>query len=333
MRSDQLACHEIGEIGNAGQQDVDVLGEPDDYQAALRADGEVELVIIGRGVFRAQLTQIALPRVRLVAGVEDLARIAFISVPVHLIRISLPVRSGVPLCCDGILSSADEIVTHGPRQRMHERNEGRCYWRTIWLPTRVLVKYGRPMIGAAFDGPFGMVRWRPPHEALRRLNRLHDEAIRMSHDRPLVTAQVDAMRGLEMDLIAILMECMQGAPTEMSTRSNDRHTEIMGQFEDILHTYPERPPSVADICTALGVRDRTLRVCCQTHLGMGPRLYMRLRNMHLARQALRRADPGCTRISEVAHRFGFDDLSRFAASYRDQFGELPSVTVRRNTSQ
>jgi AraC-like DNA-binding protein len=308
-----------------------VLCEPDDYQAALRTDGDVELVVVGRGVFRAQMTQIALPRVRLVAGLEDLARIAFISVPARRVRISLPIRSGAALFRDGNPSSTDEIVIHGPGQRIHERTEGRCRWRIIWFPTQDLVEYGRAMIGAAFDDPFGVDHWRPTHEALRRLNRLHDNAIRMSHDRPLVTAQTDAMRGLEMDLIAILMECMQGAPTDASSRANDRHTEIMGRFEDLLRASPERPPSVADVCAALGVADRTLRMCCEAYLGMGPRLYMRLRNMHLARRVLRQADPGSMRISEVAHRFGFD-LGRFAASYRDQFGELPSVTVQRNTS-
>jgi AraC-like DNA-binding protein len=310
-----------------------VLGEPDDYQAALRTDGDVELVVVGRGVFRAQVTQIALPRVRLVAGLEDLARIAFISVPARRVRISLLVRSGAALFRDGNPSSTDEIVIHGPGQRIHERTEGRCRWRIIWFPTQGLVEYGRPMIGAAFGDPFGVDHWRPTHEALRRLNRLHDDAIRLSHDRPLVTAQTDAMRGLEMDLIAILMECMQGVPTDASTRANDRHTEIMGRFGDLLRACPERPPSVADVCAALGVPDRTLRMYCEAYLGMGPRLYMRLRNMHLARRALRRAYPGSTRISEVAHRFGFDHLGRFAASYRDQFGELPSVTVRRNISQ
>jgi AraC-like DNA-binding protein len=308
-----------------------VLAEPDDYQAALGTDGEVELVVVDRGMFRAQLTQVALPRVRLVAGVEDLARVAFISVPVQLVRISLPVRSGVPLFCDGILSGADEIVIHGPGQRLHERTNGRCRWRAIWFPTRNLVEYGRPMIGAAFADPFGVNRWRPTPKALRQLIRLHEDAIRMSHDRPLVITQTDAMRGLEMDLIATLMECMQGAPIDANTKANDRHTEIMGRFEDILRARPERSPSVADICTLLGVRDRTFRVCCQTHLGMGPRLYMRLRNMHLARRALRRADPGSANISEVAHRFCFNNPGRFAASYRGQFGELPSMTIRRNS--
>jgi AraC-like DNA-binding protein len=309
-----------------------VLGEPDDYQAALRIDGDVELVVVGRGVFRAQVTQIALPRVRLVAGLEDLARIAFSGVPARRVRISLPVRSGAALFRDGVLASADEIVIHGPGQRIHERTEGRCRWRIIWFSTQDLVEYGRPMIGAAFGNPFGVDHWRPTHEALRRLNRLHDDAIRMSHDRPLVTAQTDAMRGLEMDLIAILMECMQGAPTDASTRANDRHAEIMGRFEDLLRACPERPPSVADVCAALGVPDRTLRLCCAAYLGMGPRQYMRLRNMHLARRALREADPGSVRISEVAHQFGFDDLGRFTTSYCDQFGELPSVTVQRNSS-
>ena len=78
-----------------------VLGEPDDYQAVLRMDGEVDLLVIGRGVFRAGLIRVALPRMCLVAGAEQLARIAFIRVPTRLVHIAQPVRSGAALFRNG----------------------------------------------------------------------------------------------------------------------------------------------------------------------------------------------------------------------------------------
>jgi transcriptional regulator GlxA family with amidase domain len=43
---------------------------------------------------------------------------------------------------------------------------------------------------------------------------------------------------------------------------------------------------------------------------------------------LREADPHVTTVSQVAGRWGFLYLGRFAAAYREKFGERPSDTLR-----
>jgi hypothetical protein len=49
-----------------------VFGEPDNFEAALRADGVSTLLVTARGQFRARLTQITLQHMHLLAGVEGL---------------------------------------------------------------------------------------------------------------------------------------------------------------------------------------------------------------------------------------------------------------------
>ena len=88
-------------------------------------------------------------------------------------------------------------------------------------------------------------------------------------------------------------------------------------------------PSVVDVCAKLEVSDRALRLCCNEHLGIGPHRYLHLRQLHLTRRALRYSSPGVTRVSDVARRYGFGGSGRFSAAYREQFGELPSETIRR----
>jgi AraC family ethanolamine operon transcriptional activator len=63
---------------------------------------------------------------------------------------------------------------------------------------------------------------------------------------------------------------------------------------------------------------------------MGPKHYLLLRRMHLARRALREATTDAT-VTDVATRYGFWQLGRFAVDYQSLFGESPSATLRRQS--
>jgi len=80
-----------------------------------------------------------------------------------------------------------------------------------------------------------------------------------------------------------------------------------------------------EICSTLGVAERTLRDICREHLGMGPHRYLLLRRLDRARQALRQARGS---VTEIAYDYGFTELGRFARIYRQRFGETPSMTLR-----
>ena len=64
-------------------------------------------------------------------------------------------------------------------------------------------------------------------------------------------------------------------------------------------------------------------------LGMGAMQYLRRRRLELAHRALRAANPHEDTVAEIAMRYGFWELGRFAGTYRARFGEPPSATLRR----
>jgi AraC-like DNA-binding protein len=103
----------------------------------------------------------------------------------------------------------------------------------------------------------------------------------------------------------------------------------MIRLEEVLAEHLSQPPSITEFCELLGVSDRTLRSCCAEFLGMSPARYVRLRQLREVRSALRDADPDTTNVAEIAHRFGFAELGRFAGTYRATFGETPSTTLQR----
>ncbi|WP_346910098.1 helix-turn-helix domain-containing protein [uncultured Roseibium sp.] len=86
-------------------------------------------------------------------------------------------------------------------------------------------------------------------------------------------------------------------------------------------------PSVVDICTALGVSERTLRYAFREYVGLSPVAYLRACRLNRVRAVLAASDPQETTITQVAMRFGFLHLGRFAGDYKRMFGEMPSVTL------
>jgi AraC-like DNA-binding protein len=305
-----------------------VFREPDDFEAVLRQDGCVNLLVTGQGSFRARLIRIALHQLRLVMAEEFLARISFHCVPSDVILVSIALGHDRPLIWGGTSTGADEIVTLSAGHRAHVRSVARSHWGTIVVPTRLLVSKSEVLTGRAVVVPGGVCRWRPSAKACRHLTRLHSRAARAANVRADATTTSQVARALEQELINAIIACLSEAPLAVSSDTYDRHANIMGRLEDLLQARPDKAFTSAELCAALDVSGRTLRTCCGDHLGMGPNRYIRVRRMHGIRRALRTADPATARVSRLADQYGFGEAGRFAGVYRAWFGESPSVTLQ-----
>jgi AraC-like DNA-binding protein len=266
-----------------------VFSEAEDFEAALRAEGCLALLVTGAGQFRARLTQVALHRLRLTAAEEQLSRLAFVAVPADMIlvllargRVSAPVWGGVRL-------GTDEIMTLGAGQRLHMRTDGPCRWGSIWLPATELVQYGRVLTGANFAVP-SAARWRRPRPAMsRHLRHLHSAAIGLVERRSNAFIGGEAAHGLEQQLIETLVECLSTGSAIEATCGTIAHQHIAVRFEALLHTRPERAFRIAEICKTLEIPARTLCIACEEQLGMGPAEYVRRRRMQQLDRAVQRS--------------------------------------------
>jgi len=87
--------------------------------------------------------------------------------------------------------------------------------------------------------------------------------------------------------------------------------------------------TVAAVASASGISLRALQEGFRRYLDTTPRAYLhevRLRRVH---SELTAADPASTTVTQVAARWGFLQPGRFAARYRERFGEPPASTLRR----
>ncbi|WP_436530514.1 AraC family transcriptional regulator [Actinoplanes sp. HUAS TT8] len=97
---------------------------------------------------------------------------------------------------------------------------------------------------------------------------------------------------------------------------------------DAMRAQPGRPFTVADLADIAGVGSRALQQSFARYVGMPPMTYLKQLRLSMVHDSLRAADPGATTVAQVAYRYGFTHLGRFAAAYRERYNVSPSETLR-----
>jgi AraC-like DNA-binding protein len=105
---------------------------------------------------------------------------------------------------------------------------------------------------------------------------------------------------------------------------------VVRRVVELIDSAPETAFTVADLAECAGVSERSLHAAFRRQLGTSPMAYVRRRRLDQAHDELLRLDPSAgVRVTDVALRHGFAHTGRFAAAYRERFGEPPSATLRR----
>src|SRR6516225_2940411 len=98
---------------------------------------------------------------------------------------------------------------------------------------------------------------------------------------------------------------------------------------DLLRADSARAWTVYSLAAACGVAERSLQRHFRRFVGQTPMEFLRAERLDQVRQSLLGAPPQAD-VTRIAGRCGFNHLGRFAAWYRERYGESPSATLRRN---
>jgi AraC-like DNA-binding protein len=214
-------------------------------------------------------------------------------------------------------------------QSYYRRSSGFASYGSMSLPVADMVAAGAVLAGLDLTPPKDALTHTPAPRAMAKLQRLHAAAGQLAEDAPEIIAHPEAARSLEQALIEALVGCLGIGEVREDRSAQRHHSQIMRRFRSAVEEDPDQPMYIPELCAAIAVSDRTLRVCCQEQLGMSPKRYLLLRRMHLARRALRDGFPGATTVTEIATQYGFWQFGRFAGEYKSLFGEAPSATLHR----
>ena len=308
--------------------------DPEDYQSAIRP-AQVEFLVTTAGKYRAALTEIKLHRLSLQRGRERLPRVA--NATVRADRSSLYFLADAHQATtrhSGRVVALGEIVASASGSTNHLRTEGPCHWATLSMTRDELSAVGNALVGRDLIEPSVTQYFRPPLPIMSRLLNLHQAAEKLSERAASVITLPEPARALEQALLHAIIMCLSGASKPAKLIGGAlRHTTIIARFEELLAAKYDRPLHLPEICAAIGVSERTLRVSCLEHLGMGPVRYLWLRRMHMARRSFILADAATSTVTTIATANGFGELGRFAVKYRALFGEAPSATLRRGPQE
>jgi len=136
-----------------------------------------------------------------------------------------------------------------------------------------------------------------------------------------------ALRMFKLSLAAAVLQCQQPLAKARASRAMVNKQRIVSQARAYMEQHPETVLAVPDVCKAIGTSRRALQYAFEDVLQISPVAYLRLMRLNRVRASL--LQPSAGSVGDVAARWGFWHLSRFAADYKSLFGELPSATLQR----
>jgi hypothetical protein len=137
-----------------------VFSEAEDFEAALRQHGCTALLVTGRGAFRGRVIQVKLHRLALLAGEEQLARIALFAIPTGMVLLAFAIPVARSPIWGGVDLKGRAIITVSAGERLHTRSDGDSGWGAMLLPEQTLTSYGSVLTGTGFIVPSGIAHWR-----------------------------------------------------------------------------------------------------------------------------------------------------------------------------
>lgn len=246
--------------------------------------------------------------------------------------IQIPTHGTAEINCDGALftSSAHCASIISPDTPVSMRWAADSPQLTLRLDREEVERHCAQHLGHHLDTP---LRFEPalslttPNAGyfLQLLGTLADALACEGHPihQPLVLKQFEA---------TLINALIYGQPNNLqhslSTPGASRKISpyFVKRTEEFILAHAREPLSIEHLADQAGVSVRTLFSGFKEFRNTSPMAFLRDVRMEHVHQELRR--PGNDSVTDIALKWGFAHLGRFAQEYRKRYGELPSATLR-----
>ncbi|MET0859549.1 MAG: AraC family transcriptional regulator [Microbacterium sp.] len=166
----------------------------------------------------------------------------------------------------------------------------------------------------------------PRAQAMLMALRMIDEA--SSQPGGLLAHPIAAQKLEQVLIHSLLFAQPHNHATALAEPSRAIGVQPVSHAVEMLRTDLARPWTVTELAAAVSVSVRGLQEGFRRSLDTTPMAYLRHLRLEEVHRELVVAEPGTVSVTEVAVRWGFTHLGRFAADYRAEFAERPSDTLR-----
>lgn len=151
-----------------------------------------------------------------------------------------------------------------------------------------------------------------------------------THERPSLLHNPSTEKMLNSEVLTLAVNVLK--PTSQINeiiKPQPKRIRGVQKVIDYLHVYAAQLPSIAELCKIAGLSERSLEYGFRDYLGITPIRYLRIIRLNGVRRDLISSSVGDVKIVDIALKWGFIELGRFAGEYRQLFEERPSDTLKK----
>jgi AraC family transcriptional regulator, ethanolamine operon transcriptional activator len=229
------------------------------------------------------------------------------------------------------LASEDSVQIYAPGTELMYHAKGPSRWISFAVAQEVIERVAQQRFGRPFNRPshgFASLGIHPRRRAF--LRQLADDAFALASAMQPDGFGVTLASEISDAFVTAYVDALGSAAlTDRTSRSAtaERHYHLILACERLMLSQGAVDIDLADVARRSGYSRRSLELIFQRGVGMTPgRWFTNIRLNGALRELLAPA-PNCS-VTDVATRWGFRHLSRFAQQYRCAFGELPSQTLK-----
>lgn len=290
---------------------------------------DIDFLQLASGPVEQRMLRVALDRMVLMRGWESSAYLTRSSTPTGTATLLFQLKTAGESLWRGREVNQRSLLSYQHGADHVGRSTGGHVWAAIFFGVDALRETSLALRGVVpAIHPSGAAFLEPDPTALGGLRAAVKQAFLVAESTPQLLEIASVRRSLEEAILTSGISAIDPQHERVTPEGPlVSHQRVVSRAEEALLDNIDAPIYLADLCKAAGVSERTVRNSFQTLYNVSPIRFLHLHRLHQVRRALR-CDARAS-VTQVALRFGFGNLGRFAVEYRRLFGESPSHTLRR----